>query len=310
MSVNSKPNATVAGLESLKEYVEAKNFSWKCVQGNKPTTFRAIPRRSDTPKVQVIIPYKDQRDLTVKSVESLLGQTGAILHITCVDNNSNDPKIARFLEDMDTKITVLKYTEPFNYSRINNYAVRKGGDGEPYLFFMNNDVKLRPGALQEMLRWIDQPHIGIVSCRLFYPDKKIQHGGIMLWTEGPEFRCIWKHVDYELMKDQATFSDNLMIVDAVTAACALMRRKDFDGIGGFDECHYPVAFSDTDLCMRLRHKGLYPFFTPFAEGIHYEGASRDNDNLEDLESSLFFNRELRFDIDLRRLVPYYSMGNF
>jgi GT2 family glycosyltransferase len=257
------------------------------------------------PRVQVIIPYKDKGDLTLKSVESLIVQDGANLSVICVDNDSLDESIAKSLKKMASNINVLKFTEPFNYSRINNYAVGNGSKEEPYLLFMNNDVILKQGALQEMLRWIDQPHIGIVGCRLFYPDGRIQHGGVMLSPEGPAFQMNWTHIDLGLVREQASFSDHLMVVNAVTAACALMRRNDFIEIGGFDERHFPVAFSDTDLCLRLRQKRLYSFYTPYAEGVHFESDSRSRGNIEDMESSLYFTKELHPDSDLRSLVPYY-----
>ena len=43
---------------------------------------------------------------------------------------------------------------------------------------------------------------------------------------------------------------------AVTFACALIDRAVFDAIGGLDEENLPVAFNDTDFCLRAREAGL------------------------------------------------------
>lgn len=170
---------------------------------------------------------------------------------------------------------------------------------------MNNDVVLEESAVQEMLRWIDQPNIGIVGCRLLYPNQTIQHGGVRFSPEDPSSLMNWHHIDCGLRVNEALFSKTPLVVDGVTAACSLMRRIDFEKIGGFDEMHFPVAFSDTDLCLRLQNAGYLCFFTPAAQGVHHESISRDKGNLEDVESSQSFTRELGRTFTPQSKVPYY-----
>ncbi len=64
---------------------------------------------------------------------------------------------------------------------------------------------------------------------------------------------------------------------AVTAACLLLRKSVFDTLQGLDEQAFPVAFNDVDLCLRIRQQGLSIIWTPFAELIHAESASRGKD---------------------------------
>ena len=65
-------------------------------------------------------------------------------------------------------------------------------------------------------------------------------------------------------------------VSAVTAACLLIRRDVFDAVGGLDE-ELTVAFNDVDFCLRVRAAGYRNLWTPFAELIHHEFASRGSD---------------------------------
>lgn len=64
---------------------------------------------------------------------------------------------------------------------------------------------------------------------------------------------------------------------AVTAACLLLRRADYHAVGGLDERAFPVAFNDVDLCLKLRRLGLNILWTPEAQLIHAESATRGKD---------------------------------
>jgi len=66
-------------------------------------------------------------------------------------------------------------------------------------------------------------------------------------------------------------------VSAATAACLAVRREVFDAAGGFDADNLPVAFNDIDLCLRIGALGLQVIWTPQADLIHRESASRGSD---------------------------------
>lgn len=308
-NIEAKPEAANAGLASLRDYVERRGLDWDCEHGDVPTMYRPIPRRTDRPRVQAILPFRDQADLTLAAVESLLAQEGVHLRISCVDNRSDDRSLGGRLRDLGETVEVFDCDEPFNFSRLCNVAATRGTD-EPYLLFVNNDVELEPGALFEMLRWIDQPKIGAVGARLFFPDGRIQHAGISIHPEATWQEILgWGNLCCGRQAEESGFTANPMIVDAVTGACLLVRRDIFEEVGGFDEKRFPIACSDTDLCLRIRRrKGLHSFFTPAAQGIHHESYTRGRGNLEDFEFSRFLPRELYGGDPGESLVPYYSSG--
>ena len=71
----------------------------------------------------------------------------------------------------------------------------------------------------------------------------------------------------------------------------MVRRAVFQEVGGLDE-QIAVAFNDIDFCLRLRAAGYRNIWTPFAELIHHESASRGyEDNPEKIAR---FQREIRF----------------
>jgi O-antigen biosynthesis protein len=277
----------------LQDYADSKGLAWKIGETAFPSAYRAEPALDRIPRVQIIIPFRDHKELTLAAVESLRGQSGVEIAITAVDNNSADASIAVSLKQMG--VEVIPVREPFNYSRLNNLALAQSGQSTPELvLFMNNDVVLEPGALLEMSRWALQPGAGMVGCLLSYPDGSIQHAGVYVDPMPVRGYIAWSHRGQLAHKDVPAPHHAVLAVDAVTAACAMVKRSRFLKAGGFDEVYYPIAYSDTDLCARLAKLNYINLYTPFARGIHHESKSRGYGVLEDYEGSawLAHRREL------------------
>jgi GT2 family glycosyltransferase len=280
------------GVAALKRFAENKQLDWEIEKGYIQNTFRAIPKLHKTPTIHAIVPFKEQKELTLKAVKSFLQQKGVTMKVTAIDNGSQDHSIAPELTALG--VEVLTVREPFNYSRLNNLAIQKSKIGEETdaLLIVNNDVELELDAVEEMSRWLEQPHIGIVGCRLHYPNGLLQHGGVRLCPNTPIWRMTWEHTEKLQPFKRLRATLQLGVVKAVTAACVLIKRKTFVQVGGFDEIWYPIAYSDTNLCLRLEALGLYCFYTPYAVGIHHESISRATHCKEDYENSYWLHNQL------------------
>lgn len=62
-------------------------------------------------------------------------------------------------------------------------------------------------------------------------------------------------------------------IGAIAGACLLVRRSDFEGLGGFDARFRPAFFEDVDLCARLRAAGRDVVHEPAARFGHRGGTS-------------------------------------
>lgn len=291
--ISAKDYATTSGLKALSNYVQQQNLAWDTEPGLLPTTYRAKPRLKDQPSVHAVMLFRDQGELTIKCVQSTLALSNVRIMLTAVDNGSNDRSIGEELTKLG--VEVLRMEEGFNFSRLNNRAVRETKfqlPNETGLLFINNDVELRSDALFEMCCWLPQPKVGIVGCRLHYPNGMIQHGGVELHHLSPTHNMVWFHTDAGSPVEGSGFSQVIRVAPAVTAACALTRRDLFLQIGGFDEIYYPVAYSDTNLCVKIQQRGLYCLYTPYAVGTHYEGASRGVGSIEDFETSRWLHTQV------------------
>ena len=139
------------------------------------------------PLISIIIPNKDHIDdleLCISSVEEK--STWKNYEILIVENNSEDKKTFAYYEQLKQRyenVRILVWKKEFNYSSINNFAVREAR-GE-YLLFLNNDVEIiTPSWMEEMLQICQQDGVGITGAKLYYPDDTIQHAGVVLGLGG------------------------------------------------------------------------------------------------------------------------------
>ena len=145
--------------------------------------FRLKREITDHPKISIIIPTRDRIDLLDKCVESIqASKSYDNYEVIIVDNLSQGEETAIYLDSLPKKYencSVLYFNEKFNYFKLNNYAT-KFARGE-HLLFLNNDVEvLNPDWLEAMLEQSQRDEIGCVGAKLLYPDKKIQHVGVII----------------------------------------------------------------------------------------------------------------------------------
>jgi len=279
-----KQNAEAA-VKSLKSYLQEQGIDWEVAPGYNFHSVRAIPAVSRSYRIHAIIPFKDQKKLTLKAVKSLLSQQNVNVHITAIDNGSKEKALVKEMEKLG--VEVIAVDEPFNFSRLNNLALKysKRGNDSDLLLFMNNDVELENNALFEMCRWIDQPKVGMVGCRLHYPDGLLQCGGIDINKNLPKDYTGWDVFEKNKPFEELDFQLTLRPSDGVNGACLLIKKALYTELGGFDEIWYPIAQSDTNFSLKIQKKGLLNFYTPFACGIHHETATRVINPMEDYENS-------------------------
>lgn len=223
--------------------------------------------------VSIIIPFRDQPAMLRTCVDSIVAEAGQTpFEVVLVDNDSIEPETHALLDRLKERpgIKVIRYPGNFNWSAINNAAVRSC-DGEA-LVFLNNDIEARrPAWLDAMAEQAFRKEVGVVGARLVYPDGTVQHVGTVLGLG-----VIAAHLMPGLPAGEPGymgFAKLVRNVSAVTGACMMSRRDVFESVGGFDEDMH-VAFNDVDFCLRLGERGQRVVFTPLAELVHHESVSR------------------------------------
>ena len=290
----TKPYAIQAGVNAVKAQLNRL-----CLEGNVTAqadhsgSVRVKYAIVDEPLISIIIPNKDHIEDLDRVLTSLKEKAGYDKYeIIIVENNSTLQTTLdyyKIIKKENKKIKVIKYTGGFNFSAINNYAV-KYAKGK-YLLLLNNDMEiLSKDFLPELLSYAQRSDVGAVGAKLLYPDDTIQHAGVIVGIGGTAGHSHKSHPAKSGgdMYRLATTQNYL----AVTGACLMVKTELYEKLGGLDETRFAVAFNDVDFCLRLHKQGYLNVFTPFATAYHYESKSRGYDDTG--ANQIRYNKEREF----------------
>jgi GT2 family glycosyltransferase len=259
------------------------------------------------PNFTIIIPTKDRFELIkacIDSIEERSAYPRTKIEIIIVDNGSTDERTLSYLALLSSegKARIIRDASKFNFSRLNNLAAAAAT--HEVLLFVNNDIIVDdPLWLRRIATYAVQDDVGAVGGKLLYPDRTIQHGGVILGIQGVAGHDL---VGFE-ENDETARMDATREMCAVTGACLAIRRKVFDEIGGFDTT-LAVAFNDVLLCLAARRAGYRNIYINQPLLIHFESKSRGYDDKP--EKIALFQREARYARGLYNDVfsddPYYN----
>jgi GT2 family glycosyltransferase len=259
---------------TLRRVLLTRADPWPRSERKAVETAPPIIHLPDNPSAVIVVPTRDRAHLLGRCIESIFEKTAfANFSIVIVDNDSVEPETKRLLDHFrgDKNVSVLRSPGPFNFSALcNAAAARRKCD---VLVFLNNDTEVvSEDWLGRLVAETILPDVGAVGGLLLYPDRRIQHAGVVLGmgnTAGhfgagaPEDTPGW------LSRNEVVHE-----VSAVTGACLAVSRRKFMLVGGFDAQHLPVELSDIDLCLRLAEKGWRTRLDPLVRLVHAESASR------------------------------------
>jgi glycosyltransferase involved in cell wall biosynthesis len=271
---SAKPYALEAGKKAISEHLQRRGINGAV---ELLTDLRMYRVRYQLPKplpmVSVIILTRNRFRFLQKCIDSILKKTTyPNYEIVIVDNGSDEPEILRYFQSFkaNSKVRISHDERPFNFSSLNNDAVTSASGA--VIALLNNDIEvISPEWLTEMVSHALRPDVGAVGAKLWYPNERLQHAGIVLGIGG-----VAGHAHKSLKRYQKGYyarESILQSFSAVTAACLVIRKEIFEKIGGFNE-DLQVAFNDVDLCLRIREAGFRNIWTPYAELYHYESATR------------------------------------
>ncbi|MAS05526.1 MAG: glycosyl transferase family 2 [Ahrensia sp.] len=270
-----KNYAILAAERALNEHLARSGVAGRVdeIAGRGMTRLRFdIP--DPAPSVSIVIPTRNGVSLLNTCVESIKASSAyKNYEIVVVDNGSDEAATLTYLQQLaeQPRIRVLRYPGAFNYSAINNFAVRQLESD--IVCLLNNDIEVEsPDWLNEMVSFAIQPHIGAVGAKLLYPDTSIQHAGVVTGMTGVAGHI---HVG-QPAETRGMMCRNELVheVSAVTAACMVVRRALYEETGGLDEINLKVAYNDVDFCLKLREAGYVNIWTPHAVLYHHESRTR------------------------------------
>lgn len=262
--------ATAADAEMVRASMARRGESLSTAVENGIVRVRFEPPA--WPSVSIVIPSRHSRTNLGRLLPSLATTDYPDFDVTVVDNGGrsedNDSWYQQVTAGLDFSVTW--WTDPFNYSRVNNVTAR-GTQGD-VLVFLNDDTEIvDPGWLREMVGMLLRDGVGSVGVQHRRGDGLIQHGGVVLGPGG--------FAD-NLFSGMAPGSDTLIGPTtwyrnslAVTAACVAIQRDHFEQVGGFDE-RFKLTGSDVVLGLDQVINGRRNVVLPFDTVRHLESVTR------------------------------------
>ena len=289
----SKMDADKSGKMALEAALDRQKIVGDVLHGHMKKLYRVKRKVASSPLVSIIIPFKDEPEYLRSCIETILDKTDyQNFEIVGVNNNSKKEETFELmaqLQKSENRISFHEYNAPFNYSKINNYAVAIAS-GE-HIVLMNNDIEIiNTDWIEALLEHSQRGDIGAVGAKLYYPHNTIQHAGIIIGIGG-----FAGHSHRYFPRESSGYGNRLMAiqnVSAVTGALLMIKKRIYEEMGGFDEKHLTIALNDVDFCLRLRERGYLNIFTPYCEAVHYESSSRGYE--ESFEQKRRFGGEIQY----------------
>lgn len=256
-------------------------------------------------KIGIVIPNKDNIELLRHCLNSIFEKSSyENYEIVIVENNSEEEATFAFYNELERaheNLSVLRYEGTFNFATICNMGARATDAG--LLLFLNNDTEvIAPGWLELMAGLLTRDAVACVGAKLLYPDHTVQHLGVNVPRYDPSHFLHVVPADTRLYYGYPWF---VRSTSAVTGACMMVRRAEFEQLGGFDE-DFAVAYNDIDFCLRLRALGKDVVMQPRATLYHFESASRGYD----AQDTAKYARQMReMGLFRMRWSTYYAQGD-
>ena len=190
----------------------------------------------------VVLNWNGWQD-TIACLVSLQQLNYADFNLLAVDNGSTDSSVAQIKRALP-EVELLQTGVNLGFGGGCNAGIKLAmSRGADYVWLINSDATVDPGALSAMVRVAEQNlAVGAVGSVLYeadQPDQRQLWGGgtVNLWLGRSKHRLLPGPLDY------------------ISGASALLRCSALDEIGSFDQSIFFMYWEDTDLSFRLRHAG-------------------------------------------------------
>jgi GT2 family glycosyltransferase len=260
------------------------------------------------PELSIIIVSYNVCEFLLNCIQSILDTAGSIdYEIIVIDNASADCSVEAVRETFPN-VQVIANKVNVGFARANNqaYLISKGD----FLLLLNPDTVVKPGAIMSVLEFVkNTSDAGLAACRLLNPDGSVQKSINYFPTiigQISEILLI-DRILFRRCKRKTYYGTIPFTVDYCAGAFIIVRREALGKLHLFNADFFMYA-EEKDLAYRLKKSGWNTYFVPFAEVIHYGGAST-NRMPKDMYLELYRSNLIYFSINYSRVRGFIlSLG--
>lgn len=308
-SITAKPYAVEAGGRAVADHLRRRGVDATVERVHEVGIWRVRRRIDPQPSVSIVIPSRGSaalvdgrfRTLLVGAVRSIVERsTYENYEVVLVLDRGTPPYVLAEVERvLGDRLHLVWFDRPFNFSdKVNVGALAASGE---HLLLLNDDTEvISPDWIEALVGPALEPDVGMVGAKLYFADGTIQHAG----HHYDRYEAL--HIGLGDAADDPGYLGGYLTereACGVTAACALVPRALFLGVGGFTMA-LPNNFNDVDFSMKIRTSGHRVIWTPHARLFHYESKSRHS--AVAAWEYTFMRR--RWSMAMRRDPYWWSMG--
>jgi GT2 family glycosyltransferase len=235
-----------------------------------------LPQR---PRASIIVPLYRNLDflrfqLAAFAVDPALREAELIYVLDSPEQRATVEHLLRGLHGLyGQPLRLVVMSRNFGYAAANNAGAALA-TGQALILLNSDVIPTAPGWLGRLLAPLERaaaPRVGAVGAKLLFDDGSLQHAGLHFRRDA-RGRWINDHYFKGMPRDFAP-ARAARPVPAVTGAAIAVRRTVFAEIGGFTEDYIIGDYEDSDLCLKIRQRGLEILYAPEAELFHFERKS-------------------------------------
>lgn len=232
-----------------------------------------------SPRVSILVISYNTRELTLDCLRSVQVETTVPHEVIVVDNVSSDGSAAAIAAAFPG-LTLLAESENHGFAKGNNIAASRAR-GE-YILLLNPDTVVLDHAIDHLVAFAEQnPEARIWGGRTRFADGSLNPSSC--WRKMGLWAIFCRSTGLTgLFPRSEVFNPEAYggwdrgserQVDIVSGCFFLIRRADWEALGGFDPTFFMYG-EEADLCLRAaREMKARPRVTPSATIIHHGGAS-------------------------------------
>ena len=200
--------------------------------------------------------------------------------IIVVDNNSEDGSV-ELIKNEFPNVVLIENNKNLGFAKANNQAIKIARGN--YILLLNNDtVVTNTYCFDRMIELMEKnSQIGILGCKLLYPDGTLQ-------SCGESFPSVWGIFKSQILfaKTWKRFGKNkqgdnhFKEIDFICGACLMTRKEILDQVGLFKEKYFMYG-EDVEFCYRV-HKAGYDIGVLMDESIIHLHSKSTEKNLTEM----------------------------
>lgn len=250
---NAKPYTHTAGEIAVQRHFERIGIPAKVMDSPMGSNVHRVDYElpDPVPRVSIVVPCMSDEKTLERCLRSIIDTSAfEYAEIILVSTEANKDTAEACISRLKLRRAVVPTAETDSSARhaalCNQGASQAIGD---YILFLSDDTEvISADWMEKLLGPLQRPQVAATGAYLFYPDDTILHAGIVIPKSAPKLLC---HRAPSTLVFYYGMMQNAREVSAVSASCLLVKRADFESVGGFDE-GFATPCGDVDFCLRLQ----------------------------------------------------------